>query len=152
MADRTPPTRGPRLVYQLPFGRVRRLGPNNDTIPLVRLKQETGEALGWEPVKNIPRTKVSPKKGPAKGKTYYVRRKGSYRRGSVKLLLENPLKIGKRSYLTLEVPKPYGVQLDDFIGYFQSKPTDAKVVGVVNDTGAATQWKGYGKNHPKFKK
>lgn len=135
------PTKGSRILVQLPFGRER-TGGGKPASKLISIKQGVANVLGFKPITQIPTKNVRFKtaSGSATSTRY---QQGSYKRKSVRLIFKAPKTItgSKGSYKSVSMPVPSGVTLDDIVKYFHTGQGKAVgVIAMITPDGRRIQW------------
>lgn len=141
MAARRGPTKGSRVLVELPFAKKKTSG-GKVAGTLVQMKQGVAEALGFTPVKTIPSSKVKFKT--ASGTATAVRlTKGAYKRKSVKLIFKTPktIKGSSGKYASVSMPISSGTTISAIVGYFNTgRGKGAGVIALVTPDGVKVQW------------
>ncbi|KJH71227.1 hypothetical protein [Aliterella atlantica] len=141
MATRRGPTKGSRILVQLPFGRDK-TGGGKPASRLIYIKQGVADALGFKPIRTLPTQQVRYKTASGTATTTRYQ-KGSYKRKSVTLIFKAPKNITGSTglYKSVAMPIPSGVTLDDVIKYFHTGAGKSKgVVALISPQGSRMQW------------
>lgn len=143
MATKRGPTKGSRVLVELPFGKtVKGKNGKGGKSKLIMLKQGVAKELGFKPVTTLPVQTVTMKTA-AGSRTVKRLSQGSYRRKSVKLIFESPKTIAGStgSYKTVSLPMPSGVTLNDIVQYFHKGAGKSKgVIALISPDGKRIQW------------
>lgn len=133
MTTRKGPSKGGRILVNLPFGRdVSAKGKKAGKSKLVLLKSGIAKFLNFPAIKNLPTTQVKGKKK--------IRTVGSYRQRSITLIFDKPQRVGGESYKTINVPLGTGCTVTDAVMYFKSQATSLNCVGVRTHNGKTYMW------------
>lgn len=136
MAAKRGPTKGNRLLVELPFA-------DKDKGNLVMLKQGVAKELGFKPATNIPVKKVTFKTA-AGNRTAERLQLGSYKRRSVRLIFTKPRTIpgSKGNYKSVSLPLSRGASIADVVKYFSQEGGKNKgVAALITPDGKRIQWK-----------
>lgn len=143
MATRKGPTKGGRVLVKLPFGRtVKPKDGRAGQSQLVKLKENVAKFLDLKPVTKLETTSVKFKTARGTATAKRIKNAGSYRRASVKLILNKASKIGNSpgTYKTVSLPLGSGCTVTDAIVYFQEKGKSKGIVGLTTPDGRTVRW------------
>lgn len=138
------PTKGGRILVELPFGRVEKAvkGKSGGRSKLVKVKENVAAFLGFKAVTSLKTQQVTFKTAKGSATVKRIVSQGSYRRKSVTLLLDKAKSIGKApyKYKSVDLPLGSGCTVTDAIVYFQKNGKSKGIIGIRTPDGVTHRW------------